>query len=61
MEHITPKRTPVEDAELFLRPSLGNISAPNAAPIVWNCALSVDMLAERMQSMKSAPNHCGNA
>ena len=38
-----------------------NMSAPKEAPIVWNWALSVDILADKIQSMKTALNHSGIA
>ena len=61
MEQSTPIRTPIVELVFFLWPSLGNMSAPKEAPIVWNWALSVDILADRIQSMKTALNHSGIA
>jgi len=61
MEHNTPIRTPNVEFVFLRRPRFGNASAPNAAPMVWNCALNVDILADKMHSMKTAPNHSGIA
>lgn len=61
MEQSTPMRTPIVELAFFRCPSLGNMSAPKEAPIVWNWALSVDILADKIQSMKTALNHSGIA
>ena len=61
MEQSTPMRTPIVELAFCRCPSFGNMSAPKEAPIVWNWALSVDILADKIQSMKTALNHSGIA